>query len=48
LDKNQIRFLRLRRRDPTDQPLIKIVAYHLPHRQFNTRARHQHPVTPIR
>jgi len=48
LDKNQIQFLRLRRRDPTNQPLIKSVPYHLPQRRFITRERHQYPVTPIR
>ena len=48
LDTNQIRFLRLRRRDPTNQPLIKSVPYHLPKRRFITRERHQYPVTPIR
>jgi transposase len=48
LDKHQIRFLRLRRREPNDQPLIRTVEYHLPQRKFSTRPRHQHPVTPIR
>ena len=47
LDKHQIRFLRLRRREPTEQPLVKTIPYQFPQRKFNTRARHQHPVTPI-
>jgi len=48
LDANRINFYRLRRREPFDQPLIKTVAYQFPKRRFDTRARHQHPVTPIR
>ncbi len=48
LAKNQIRFYRLRRREPNDQPLIKSLPYHLPKRRFDTRPRHKHPVTPIR
>jgi putative transposase len=47
LDRNEIRFYRLRRREPSNQPLIKTVSYHFPHRKFDTRSRHQHPVTPI-
>lgn len=31
---NQIRFYRLRRREPTDQPLLNVIDYHLPHRRF--------------
>src|SRR5258706_263225 len=42
LDKHQIRFLRLRRREPNDQPLIKTADYHLPRRQFDTPSRHKH------
>ena len=48
LQAGQIRFYRLRRREPCDQPLIKTVAYQLPHRRFDTRPRYQHPLTPIR
>lgn len=48
LDANEIRFYRLRRREPTNQPLIKTVAYRLPQRRFDTRPRHQHPLTPVR
>jgi putative transposase len=48
LQASQIRFYRLRRREPCDQPLIKTVAYQLPHRRFDTRPRYHHPLTPIR
>ena len=48
LQAGQIRFYRLRRREPGDQPLIKTVSYQLPLRRFDTRPRHDHPVTPIR
>lgn len=44
----QIRFYRLRRREPGDQPLIKTISYELPRRNFDLRPRHRHPVTPIR
>jgi len=43
----QIRFYRLRRREPSDQPLIKTVSYLLPERRFDMRPRHRHPLTPI-
>jgi len=42
-----VAFYRLRRRTPANQPLVKTVAYHPPVRRFDTRQRHQHPVTPI-
>ena len=48
LQAGQISFYRLRRRVPSDQPLIKTVSYQLPQRKFDTRPRHLHPVTPIR
>ena len=48
LSQNRIEFYRLRRRAPEDQPLIKTLAYHLPQRRFDTRPRHNHPLTPIR
>ena len=47
LQSGQINFYRLRRREPSDQPLIKTVSYRLPERRFDTRPRHRHPVTPI-
>ena len=47
LQAGQINFYRLRRREPSDQPLIKTVSYLLPQRKFNTRSRHRQPVTPI-
>ncbi|MEO7725389.1 MAG: hypothetical protein ABIU29_12010 [Chthoniobacterales bacterium] len=47
LDANQIRCYRLRRRDPSDQPLIATLSYTLPRRRFDTRPRHKHPLTPI-
>lgn len=34
LDENEIRFYRLRRREPNDQPLLKTISYHLPQRRF--------------
>src|SRR5258706_3931953 len=48
LDANQISFYRLRRREPTSQPLIKKVAYKLPQRRFDMRPRRHHVLTPIR
>ena len=48
LQANQIRFYRLRRREPCDQPLIKTISYQLPHRRFDMRPRYHHPLTPIR
>lgn len=48
LDENQIRFYRLRRREPLNQPLIKTVPYQFTHRRFDMRPRHKHPMTPIR
>lgn len=48
LDSNEITFYRLRRREPSNQPLIKTVAYQLPHRKFDTRPRRHHVLTPIR
>lgn len=47
LDQHQIRCYRLRRRDPSDQPLIVTLPYTLPQRRFDTRQRRKHPVTPI-
>jgi putative transposase len=47
LQVGQISFFRLRRREPSDQPLIRTASYQLPHRKFDTRPRHRHPVTPI-
>jgi transposase len=47
LDHDQIRCYRLRRREPSDQPLIATLPYALPQRRFDTRPRHKHPVTPI-
>lgn len=47
LDAHQIRCYRLRRRDPSDQPLIATLSYTLPRRRFDTRPRHKHPLTPI-
>lgn len=44
---HQIDFYRLRRREPAEQPLIKTLPYQLPQRRFDTRPRHQHPMTPI-
>ena len=40
LQASEIHFYRLRRRVPDDQPLIKTIAYQLPHRRFDTRARY--------
>jgi hypothetical protein len=37
LDARQIRFYRLRRRAPEDQPLIRVTEYELPRRSFRTR-----------
>ncbi|MBI2925728.1 MAG: hypothetical protein HYY24_08495 [Verrucomicrobia bacterium] len=34
LDQDQIRFYTLRRREPTEQPLVKTVHYRFPHRPF--------------
>lgn len=45
---HRIDFYRLRRREPTVQPLIKTLPYHLPQRRFDIRPRHKHPLTPIR
>jgi len=45
---HRIEFYRLRRREPAEQPLIKTLAYQLPQRTFDTRPRHNHPLTPIR
>lgn len=45
---HRIDFYRLRRREPAEQPLIKTLAYRLPQRRFDTRPRHNHPLTPIR
>jgi hypothetical protein len=39
LNHDQIRFYRLRRREPSDQPLTKIIAFQLPHRRFDTSSR---------
>jgi hypothetical protein len=47
LKASQIRFYRLRRREPSQQPLIKTVSYLLPERRFDMRPRHRHPLTPI-
>jgi transposase len=47
LDQGQIRCYRLRRREPSDQPLIATLPYTLPRRRFDTRPRHKHPLTPI-
>lgn len=47
LQAGQISFYRLRRRQPSDQPLIKTISYQLPQRKFDMRSRHRHPVTPI-
>ncbi len=47
LHAGQINFYRLRRRAPSDQPLIKSLSYLLPQHKFDLRARHCHPVTPI-
>ena len=44
---HRIDFYRLRRREPTEQPLIKTFPYQLPHRRFDTRPRRHHPLTPI-
>jgi len=44
---HRIDFYRLRRREPTEQPLIKTLPYHLPARRFDTRPRRHHPMTPI-
>lgn len=48
LNHHRIDFYRLRRREPTEQPLVKTLTYHLPHRRFDMRPRHNHPLTPIR
>jgi putative transposase len=48
LDANQISFYRLRRREPSNQPLIKNIEYKLPQRRFDTRPRRHHILTPIR
>jgi hypothetical protein len=48
LSHDQIDFYRLRRREPSEQPLIKTLTYRLPQRRFDTRPRHNHPLTPIR
>jgi len=48
LHAGQISFFRLRRRDPSNQPLIRTHPYSLPQRKFDTRPRHHHPVTPLR
>jgi len=48
LDREQIRCYRLRRRQPSEQPLIATLPYTLPRRRFDTRPRHKHPLTPIR
>lgn len=47
LDQEQIRCYRLRRREPSDQPLMATLPYTFPRRRFDTRPRHKHPVTPI-
>lgn len=47
LDASQIRCYRLRRRDPSDQPLIATLSYTLPRRRFDTRPRHNYPLTLI-
>ncbi len=47
LDQQQIRFYRLRRREPSHQPLITTLPYSFPKRRFDTRPRHEYPVTPI-
>ena len=44
---HRIDFYRLRRREPTEQPLIKTLPYQLPQRRFDTRPRRHHPLTPI-
>jgi len=43
LKQNQIRSYRLRRKEPSCQPLIKTLSYQLPARRFDTRPRHKHP-----
>ena len=48
LSQHRIDFYRLRRREPTEQPLIKTLTYRLPPRRFDIRPRHNHPMTPIR
>ncbi len=48
LSHHRIDFYRLRRREPTEQPLVKTLKYRLPQRRFDTRPRHNHPLTPIR
>jgi hypothetical protein len=47
LRQNQICCYRLRRKEPSCQPLIKTLSYQLPARRFDTRPRHKHPLTPI-
>jgi hypothetical protein len=47
LDHHRIDFYRLRRREPSEQPLIKSLPYRLPQRRFDIRPRHQYPLTPI-
>ncbi len=47
LDQHQLRCYRLRRRDPSDQPLLATPPCALPQRRFDIRPRHKHPVTPI-
>lgn len=47
LDHHLIRFYRLRRREPAQQPLLNTLPYQFPARIFDTRQRHKHPVTPI-
>jgi hypothetical protein len=47
LQAGHITFYRLRRREPSDQPLIKTLSYRLPERRFDMRPRHRHPLTPI-
>lgn len=44
---HRIDFYRLRRREPTEQPLIKTLPYHLPQRRFDIRPRRHYPPTLI-
>jgi hypothetical protein len=44
---HRIDFYRLRRREPTEQPLIKTLPYHLPQRRFDIRPRRYYPPTLI-
>jgi len=35
LDQDKIRIYRLRRREPVDQPLLKVLGHHIKTRNFN-------------